>query len=93
MCIGLISCEDNYKHITSNIDGIVYINDKKCEIIVIKNLEGGYLYYVDCPTGSSATSYSGKNYTTTVVNSKPETIQTSETISCPMPSSKPCNCQ
>lgn len=92
VCIGLIGCEGNYKHTTSSVDGTVDINGKKCEIIVIERHGGGYLYYVDCPTGSSVMHHSGKNSTTTMVTSKPEATQTGDATSCPMPP-KPCGCQ
>lgn len=93
MCIGLIGCDENYKQINTNIDGSVDINGKKCEVVIVRRTNGGYLYYIDCPTGSSVTYQSGKNSYTTMATNKSETIQTSEPTSCPVLLPKPCSCQ
>jgi hypothetical protein len=92
LCIGLMGCEDNYKHISNSTDNIFDINGKKCELVILNPRDGGRFYYIDCPTGSSLQYSSGKNSTTTVVTSKPEATQTSEPVSCPMPRTPVCNC-
>jgi hypothetical protein len=58
--VGLLGCEDNYKHIRANIDNTFEINGKKCELVVLNTPSGSEIYYVDCETGSSIKYHSGK---------------------------------